>query len=153
MKREIKFYRLKIEIPVKNGEVARYYSKLMYVEHDKPFCKFYFENEKTVYTAEITMKRLMENLPQKVFFRCNRQTIINIGYYGDYYEEPPIILMDSGKELQLSHRNITAFKKQKAGLASISPLCNQCYSCTNYNCPSLSTYCQETNTNDDTLSG
>jgi len=143
MKREIKFYRLKMEIPVKNGEISRYYSKLVYVEHDKPFCKFYFENEEIVYMVEITIKRLMENLPPKVFFQCNRQTIINIGCYSEYCEKPPKIVMNNGKELNLSYRKIATFKKQKAELVGISPLCNRCYSCPDENCFDLLSYSQE----------
>jgi len=152
MKREIKFYRLKMEIPVKNWEIARYYSKLMYIEHDKPFCKFYFENEKIVYMVEITLKRLMENLPPKAFFQCNRQTIINIGYYRNYCEKPPTIIMDNGKELNLSYRKITTFKKQKAELVGISPLCNRCYSCSDNNCLDLLTYSQANHKNNASFS-
>jgi DNA-binding LytR/AlgR family response regulator len=147
MKHEIKFYRLKMEIPVIKGNVSRYYSDLVYIEHDKPLSILYF-SDGSKYTIEITLRQLMINLPCKAFFQCNRNNIINICRYEEYREEQPSILMDNKVILKLSHRKIKYFKKQKAELMRISPLCNRCLTCSNINCPDLLMFCREINTDE-----
>jgi len=145
MKKEIKFYRMNMELPVIRRTIVRYYSELVYVEYDKPYSKLYFAGEKHAYTVETTLKRLMENLPRQAFFQCNPQCIINLCRYSDYDEALRIIRMDNGKELMLAHRRIAAFNKQKASLKRLSPLCDTCYTCTNYSCPDYLLFCSEEN--------
>jgi len=147
MRREIKFYRLKMEIPFKSGEVASYFSDLLYVKYDKPFSMFYFTGEKTVLMAEITLKRLLDNLPEKPFFRCSRQIIINICRYRSFTVKPPLVVMEDGTEFKLSYRNITAFKRKKAGLERLSPLCESCYTCKNHSCSDKLIFCNTDSSN------
>jgi len=130
MKPKIVFHDQKIEIPIKNGEVVFSYGDLIYAECDKPFCNLHFVNEKTVYSVEISLKRLLENLPQKVFFQCNRQNIINISHYKRYTTKPPVIEMENGKKLTLSYRKIVAFRSQKACIQLFLP-------CSAEDCPNL----------------
>ena len=119
MKSKIVFHDLKMEIPIKNGEAVFYYGDLMYVVCDKPFCYLHFVNEETIYSVEISLKRLFENLPQKVFFQCNRQNIINICHYKRYTVKPPEIVMNNGNKVPLSYRKIAAFKNLKSNLQHV----------------------------------
>jgi len=109
-----------MEIPFKNGEVVLYYSDLIYAECDKPSCKLYFEGDKNIYSIEISLRQLLENLPCKPFFQCNRQNIINLCRYKSYNTKPPVIVMNNGKELSLSFRKIAGFRRQKSGLPRFS---------------------------------
>ena len=140
MKTKIKFYRRKLEIPTYSGEVARYYSDLMYVKYEDPYSKLYFSNGEK-YKAEVPLQYLMKNLPPKPFFQCNRSTIINICYYAEIRENPPRIIMDDGTELSLSVRNIAKFKHHKAGLKRISPQCHPSSDSKNESCPDFGMFC------------
>ena len=135
MKPKIKFHHFNMEILIENGEAIFDYADLMYVECDKPLCKLYFVNEETAYSVEISLKRLLENLPQNVFFQCNRQNIINICHYKKFTAKPPVIVMNNGKKLILSQRKLVAFRKQKACLQHISP-------CSIENCPNRLPICR-----------
>ena len=54
IKSKIVFHDLKMEIILKSGFVARYYSELMYIVYSNLFCTFHFaDNEK--YTVEIKL--------------------------------------------------------------------------------------------------
>ena len=139
-KPKIKFYRRKIEILTDDGEVACYYSDLMYVKNKNPYCWLHFSGG-TKYKVEVSIRYLLKNLPQNPFFRCNRTGIINICYYNEYKDDPPTEIMDNGTEFGISVRNVANFKKQKASLKRISPPCPPCLDCKNENCPDFWLFC------------
>jgi len=128
MTQKIVFHDQKMEIPVKNGADARYYGELMYVIYDAPYCKLRFVNN-TDYNVETSLQSIMDNLPEAAFFKCNRSVVINICYYKGYRLKPPVVVIDDGKEFDLSRRNINDFIKMKNNLPRISPPCPKCYTC------------------------
>ncbi|MDR1156111.1 MAG: LytTR family transcriptional regulator [Bacteroidales bacterium] len=130
-----------MEIPDGNGEVAHYYSELICVEYQKPYCWLDFKDG-SKYKAEITIRQLLENLPGKAFYQCNRQSIINICHYRKYTENPPSVTMDNGKEFKISARNMLGFKKRKSGLTRISPPCKRCHTCGREDCPDYMIFCR-----------
>jgi len=140
MKYKIKFYRKMMEISVTNGEITYYYSDLMFVKYDEPYCILHFADS-AKHRVEVSLNYLLENLPKKPFFRCNRTNIINICYYGRYQEKPPILFLKNGTQFILSVRKISDFKKQKANMDRISPPCPSCKVCNSKNCPDYNTFC------------
>ncbi len=134
MKSKIKFYLKKMEIPTGKGEVARYYSDLMHVVFKDAYCWLYFADKK-YYKVEIPLSYIQEHIPATPFFRCNRNGLINFSFYSEYKEDTCTVMMEDGTEFKLSARNITNFKKQKASLNRISPLCAYCHECETKHCP------------------
>lgn len=127
MKLNVKFYQKKIEIAVANGETTYYYSDLMYIKYDEPYCWLHFIDGKK-HKVEVSLKYLLENLPQRPFFRCNRAEVVNLCYYKGIQKEPPAIFLENEAKsdivkFRLSVRNISSFKSKKAGLTCISPPC------------------------------
>ena len=141
MKAEIKFHPLKMEIPIQKGEVAYAYGDLVVAEYENLFMKFYFVDGKT-YKAEITLKRLLDNLPPQVFFQCNRNAIINICRYKSYGLFTSTIVMENGQELRLSARRIKAFRHQKKGLTRISTPCKEKSEYSSESCSGRSLFCR-----------
>ena len=140
MKYRIKFYHRKMEILTDDGEVARYYSDLMYATFEDPYCWLHFADG-AKYRAEVSLLYLLKNLPPQPFFRCNRTSLINICYYVEYKKSRASIIMNDGTEFKLSVRNIANFQKQKTGLKRISPPCPPCSNCKNESCPDFGLFC------------
>ena len=140
MKSEIKFYRRKMIIPTSNGEVACYYSDLMYAKYEDPYCWLHFFGG-AKYTVEVSVTCLLKSLPEKPFFRCNRTDIINLCYYAGYEDKSAMVILEDGTKFRLSVRKYTDFKKQKADLKRISPPCYPCSDSKNENCPDFRLFC------------
>jgi DNA-binding LytR/AlgR family response regulator len=141
MKSKILFHDLKMQIPVGTGEVARYYSELMYVIYDASYCRLHFA-DKSKYTVEVSLQHMLDNLPESVFFLCNRSVILNTCYYREYQLSPPMIKMDDETVFSLSRRKISEFKKMKNKLARISPPCPGCNAYKNEACKSSEVSCR-----------
>ena len=133
-----------MEIKTYNGVVARYYSDLMYVKYEDPYCWLFFADDDK-YKVEVSIKYLFENLPQKPFFRCNRTSIINICYYAEFDKYLSQLIMDDGTKFELSFRKDEKFKTQKADLKRISPPCPLCVSCKNEKCSDFWLFCLSSN--------
>ena len=141
MKSKIEFYRSKIVMPTDRGEEARYYSDLMYIKYKAPYCRLYFSGG-AKYLVEISLACLLENLPEKPFFKCNRTEIINLCYYGGYKENPMMVVLEDGTEFLLSSRNIAKFRKKRANLKFISPPCPNCPNCNKQSCRDYWLFCK-----------
>ena len=128
MAQKIVFHDKKMEIPVRNGADARYYGELMYIIYDAPYCKLRFADN-TNYIVETTLQSILDNLPEAAFFKCNRSVVVNICFYKGYRLTPPVIVIDDGKEFNLSRRNVNGFINMKNSLPRISPPCPKCYTC------------------------
>ncbi|MDR2233850.1 MAG: LytTR family transcriptional regulator [Tannerella sp.] len=137
----IKFYRSKLTLTTQQGNIAYYYNELMYVIYENAYCWLYFSDGKS-YNVDVPLKYIMENIPQQPFFKCNRKEIINLCYYKEYQEYPSTVVLENEKTFKLSARNITPFKKKKAGLYRLSPLCPKCYDCPeNETCSDFQMFC------------
>ena len=61
-----------------------------------------------------SLSRLQERLDPTVFFRANRQQIINVEYIAEidsYYKGGMKVSLTTGHELEISNRNAVAFKE------------------------------------------
>ena len=141
MTSKIVFHNQKMEIAVENGADARYYSEMMYVIYDAPYCNLHF-SDNTYYKVETSLQSIMDNLPDTTFFKCNRSVIINICCYKRYRMNPPMVVIDDDKEFSLSRRNIKDFIKMKNDLPRILPPCPKCYTCKVEECKSRIHFCR-----------
>jgi hypothetical protein len=130
-----------MEIAVENGADARYYGELVYVIYDAPYCNLHF-SDNTDYKVETSLQAIMDNLPEATFFRCNRSVIINICYYKRYRIQPPVIVIDDGKEFKLSRRNVKDFVMKKTDLPRISLSCPKCHTCKIEECERRIVFCR-----------
>ena len=140
MKQKVKFFRRKIEIPTPRGGVVRFYSDLMYVKYEDPYCWLYFVNGEK-FKADITLKDLLKGLPAQPFFQSSRKVIVNLCFYTDYYDKPGAIIMQDGETLELSVRNLPHFHKQKNSLKRISTPCQPCLCCESETCSDHRLFC------------
>ena len=125
MNSKVKFYSNKLVLTAKTGEVARYYSDLMYVTFFKPHCLLHF-SDGAEYDVVISVGDLLKNLPEKPFFRCNRSDIINLGYYRGYDNEKGMALIEGNNKFDVSSRRRKNFKEKKDSLKCLSPQCLNC---------------------------
>jgi len=144
MKPKISFYDRKMVIPIKRGVDACYYGELMYVKFDKPYCILHFTGSKK-YKVEISLKEMMDNLPQNTFFKCKRSAILNICYFRSFSNNPPMITMDDGAKFELSKQNVQFFNQIKINFTRISPPCHSCYTCKYETCKNRVLFCHPTN--------
>jgi len=133
MKPKAKFYRRKIEVSTENGEVARYYSDLMYFKFKDSYCWLYFSGGDK-YLVEMSLKNQLKKLPEKPFFRCNRTEVINLCYYAAYIENPATVVLENGNEFNLSVRPNKGFKKKMDSLKDFSLPCPNCSDCKKGSC-------------------
>ena len=135
-------------IPTNSGEIARYYSDLMYAKYKDPYCWLHFTGGDKL-MADISATELLKNLPEKPFFMCSRTDIINLCFYGGYDEETATALLEDGTKFSLSVRRKSAFKEKKDGLKRISPLCHSSSGNKNESCPDNGLFCVPTTSADD----
>jgi DNA-binding LytR/AlgR family response regulator len=53
------------------------FSEILYIEGQDNYVKFYFENQKSL-LVRITIKELLEKLPEKQFCRIHRSSIVSL---------------------------------------------------------------------------
>ena len=127
MKSKILFHDQKIEIPYKNGFVASNYNELMYIIYEVIECELHFITPKKLnnrdiikcINVEISLEQMLNNLPNDIFFQCNRKTIINISCCKEYDWKQSTIVMDDGSTFRLSRRRLTQFKKHREKFRNI----------------------------------
>ena len=142
MKQKIVFKEKKMIIPVKTGEVYRYYGELMYVIFDKPYCWLHFTGN-TKYCVEVNLQHIMDNLPEAVYIKCKRSAIVNACYCKELKTNLQKAVMEDGTEIKLSKRNVPVFKQMMVDLPRISPPCPSCYTCKNENCINRALFCRQ----------
>ena len=147
-KSKIVFHDLKMEISVRDRVIARYYGELMYIIYDAPYCWLYFADN-TKYNVEITMRHLIDNLPE-AFIRCNRSVIFNVCYYREYRIALFEVEMVDSRVFILSRYNVLTFNERRTRLPRISPPYAKCYTCPEAECESRSTFCRRKKTENET---
>ena len=111
MKSKVKFLSNKIIMITGKIEDARNYQDLMYIEFKNPYCRLHF-SEGAEYLVDISLTRLLANIPDMTFFRCNRTEVINLYYLAGYNKELNEIMLEDNSKFKLSSRNIAIFKKK-----------------------------------------
>ena len=124
MKSKIVFHDLKMEILIENGAIARYYSELMYVVHDAPYCWLHFTG-KNRYRVAVSLRVMMNNLPEASFMKCKRSGIINVCYYKEFDHAKSIVVMEDGREFKLTKRNVVNFNSKRSNMRFSLP-CEKC---------------------------
>jgi len=122
---KITFHEKKMVIPNGADIVVRYYEELMYVIFDKPYCLLYFFGNSR-YRVEISLKYMMEKLPENTFIQCKRSSILNINYFKEFKRRERIVTMVDGSEIKLSKRNLPEFIWKLNNMPRISPTCPNC---------------------------
>ena len=110
MKSQIVFYDRKIEIPTETGFVVRNYDELIYIVYDAPYCWLYFAGSKK-YKEEVTLRYMMEHLPEGTFFECNRSVILNIHHCKEYRKDKATVVMENDMAFSLARRRVKDFYK------------------------------------------
>ena len=129
-----------MEVPTQTGEAIYLYSDLVFATYENLFIKLYFTDGMS-YKVEMSVKQLLQNLPQRAFFLCSRNTIINVCRYRSYDALEYEILMDNGMKVNVSSRKMTAFRKHKYSLPTMSLPCANSDTCVNENCPDRLLFC------------
>jgi two-component system, LytTR family, response regulator len=101
------------KIFLKDGEKC-YFIKLAdvyMIESIGNYSKFHFANHRPM--IHKSLSKLQDRLDPTVFFRANRQIIINVDYIQDiesYYKGGMKVVLTTGTEIEISNRNAVAFK-------------------------------------------
>ncbi|TCI85336.1 LytR/AlgR family response regulator transcription factor [Tenacibaculum sp. M341] len=113
--KEEKVFNLEKQIFIKDGEkcwLVKIKSITMF-EIVGNYTRVFFENNKTLIYKSLT--QIENKLPQDVFFRANRQQIININHVKkvvSWFNGKLKIEMISGEEVEISRRQSAVFKEQ-----------------------------------------
>lgn len=102
------------KILVKDGDhcfLIQLYT-IRYIESQKNYVQLFFENNKAF--VKKSLNSIEERLPKSLFFRVNRQFIVNlqeIRRIEESISDGYIIRMSDGKELEISRRNAIELKE------------------------------------------
>jgi hypothetical protein len=125
MNYNITFYRWGIELDSKHETHFYFYSEIMYVIYDTPYCFIHCLNNgiQEKYTLKTSLKKFASNFPA-VFFQNNQRNIINTYYLRSIFENK--IVMSDGKLFGLSRRHVSELKEHKIMLEKIPCNCIFC---------------------------
>lgn len=101
------------KIFIKDGEKCFFVpiKDIFLLESEGNYVKVYFENKKPLLHKSLTY--MDSRLPEDVFFRANRQYIINLNYIRNiepYFNSTLLIEMQNGQKIDLSQRQSVKFR-------------------------------------------
>lgn len=105
---------LEKKIFIKDGEKCFFVpvKDIFLIESEGNYVKVYFENKKPLLHKSLTY---MDNrLPEDIFFRANRQFIINLNYIKNiepYFNSTLLVEMQNGEKIDLSQRQSVKFRE------------------------------------------
>ena len=99
---------------LKDGEKCYFVSlkEIYMIESVGNYCRFHFGTDRPM--IHRSLNKIQERLDPHIFFRANRQQIINTEYISNiesYYKGGMKINLNNGIELEISTRNSVAFKE------------------------------------------
>ena len=99
---------------LKDGEKCYFVrlTEIYMIESVGNYCRFHFGNSRPM--IHRSLNKIQERLDPHIFFRANRQQIINTEYIQDiesYYKGGMKVVLNNGIELEISTRNSVAFKE------------------------------------------
>lgn len=99
---------------IKDGEKCYFVNMadIFLVESVGNYARLYFENQSPL--LHKSLNQLEEKMPGNVFFRVNRQQIININYIKDiaaFFKGGLLIELKSGNKVEVSNRQAVKFKE------------------------------------------
>ena len=101
------------KIFIKDGEKCHFIplSEIYYIESLENYARLHFGNQKAMIKRSLNL--LAEKLDPKVFFRINRNQIINTQYISEihpYFNNKLQITLTTGEKLEVSSRQSVKFK-------------------------------------------
>jgi hypothetical protein len=108
----IVFYRWGVELSSKHETHFYFYSEIMYVIYDTPYCYVYCLNTGILekYTLKVSLKKIASDFPA-IFFQISQNSIINTYYIRSIVEN--ITVMNDGKPFELPRRHVSELKQHK----------------------------------------
>jgi two-component system, LytTR family, response regulator len=105
---------LEKKIFIKDGEKCFFVpvKDIFLIESEGNYVKVYFENKKPLLHKSLTY--MEGRLPEEVFFRTNRQFIINLNYVKNiepYFNSTLLVEMQNGQKIDLSQRQSVKFRE------------------------------------------
>ncbi|WP_194976880.1 LytR/AlgR family response regulator transcription factor [Aquiflexum lacus] len=105
---------LEKKIFIKDGEKCFFVpvKDIFLIESEGNYVKVYFENKKPLLHKSLTY--MESRLPEEVFFRANRQFIINLNYVKNiepYFNSTLLVEMQNGQKIDLSQRQSVKFRE------------------------------------------
>jgi two-component system LytT family response regulator len=99
---------------LKDGEKCYFVrlTEIYMIESVGNYCRFHFGGNRPM--IHRSLNKIQERLDPQIFFRANRQQIINTEYIADidsYYKGGMKVVLNNGIELEISTRNSVAFKE------------------------------------------
>ena len=145
MKPKLKFDCRKVAIITEKEEVTYYYADLMYATYIAPYWWLHF-CDGSKHKAEISLEKLLENLPEKPFVKIHRTVLINLCYFSKCIEDEKgacTVIMEDKSKHPLSYRNKKNFKKKKGNMITHSHPCPKCATCKMVNCKNFWLFCKQ----------
>jgi two-component system LytT family response regulator len=105
---------LEKKIFIKDGEKCFFVpvKDIFLIESEGNYVKVYFENKKPLLHKSLTY--MDSRLPEDIFFRANRQYIINLNYVKNiepYFNSTLLVEMQNGQKIDLSQRQSVKFRE------------------------------------------
>lgn len=105
---------LEKKIFIKDGEKCYFVpiKDIFMIESEGNYVKVYFENKKPLLHKSLTY--MDSRLPEDIFFRANRQFIINLNYIKNiepYFNSTLLVEMQNGEKIDLSQRQSVKFRE------------------------------------------
>lgn len=105
---------LEKKIFIKDGEKCFFVpvKDIFLIESEGNYVKVYFENKKPLLHKSLTY--MDSRLPEDIFFRANRQFIINLNYVKNiepYFNSTLLVEMQNGQKIDLSQRQSVKFRE------------------------------------------
>lgn len=105
---------LEKKIFIKDGEKCFFVpvKDIFLIESEGNYVKVYFENKKPLLHKSLTY--MDSRLPEDIFFRANRQFIINLNYIKNiepYFNSTLLVEMQNGQKIDLSQRQSVKFRE------------------------------------------
>ncbi len=105
---------LEKKIFIKDGEKCFFVpvKDIFLIESEGNYVKIYFENQKPLLHKSLTY--MDSRLPEDIFFRANRQYIINLNYVKNiepYFNSTLLVEMQNGQKIDLSQRQSVKFRE------------------------------------------
>ncbi|WP_373493263.1 LytR/AlgR family response regulator transcription factor [Aquiflexum sp.] len=105
---------LEKKIFIKDGEKCFFVpvKDIFLIESEGNYVKVYFENKKPLLHKSLTY--MDSRLPEEVFFRANRQFIINLNFVKNiepYFNSTLLLEMKNGQKIDLSQRQSVKFRE------------------------------------------
>ena len=102
------------KIFIKDGDKCYFIpiSRIFLLESEGNYVRIYFENQRALMHKTLTY--LEQKLPSDLFFRANRQFIVNLDFIEKiepYFNSTLLVVLKSGHRIDLSQRQSARFKE------------------------------------------